>query len=255
MKSVLFFVAVFLFLTTSSAQEGSAAPAAATPVEAATPAPVATPAPTPVPTPVPPPAPVPVAAPAATPAPIVVIKPIEEAPPSLRKRQHAMSWQYKTSSVKSDFTPVLGTTSSSDISRGTLQFSYYYNWGHFELGVGAGSSVVTDNDTSDSDAFGSFVVGGMVNFIENAPGNNLIPYVGFAAGSTNENIDISGSKTRLIGGIGAFAFGLKWFPLEEIFAVDVSISSSSSSATASGANVGDYTATTGGFDVGFLLYF
>lgn len=135
-----------------------------------------------------------------------------EASSDLRGRDTEINWGVNYTETYSEDANELETEKLN------ISVSYLRNWGRFGAGIGIdltksysenATAIVEQESTS---TIVSFI--GRANFIEDAPGNDLIPYVGIAVGTGTS--DTAGTSTGLTS--TAVALGLKWYPLSEIFA-------------------------------------
>lgn len=175
--------------------------------------------------------------------------PMSPDPASLRPRVHRLSFDYRKFNTKIDADNV----SLLDQDTIEIELSYARNFGFFEVG---GSYITSfEEEGSDEVKVTGAVLEGRVNFIENVPGNDVIPYI--AVGFTRRKDEVD-AGTRLKGdgdGLG-IEFGVTWFPLGEIFAIGVSYTSVSVDGW-----IGDGTTTVDtefksrGFTIGYSVYF
>jgi len=139
---------------------------------------------------------------------------------TLRKRQHILQFDYSQSSSQ------LITSSTTNSTSFNLQGTYGYNIGHLEPFVGFSSSSEENMSNGDKTNVSTSVFGIRYNFIENRPGNDLIPFASFGLlSSTVDSVD-SGSSTSVSGNGTALAAGISWYPFSEIFAVNFGVVSS-----------------------------
>ncbi len=143
------------------------------------------------------------------------------------------------------------TTSKS----GELNVTYGHNTGRWMPWVKAASSI--SESGSDETKVGIFGVGISLNFIENQPGNDLVPYASLGIGGYSEEFSDGVSSVEVGGPIAQFELGLIWFPFGEIAALTIGISSTAgdldvTGGTAPAAEV-DVSSTV--FSVGYALAF
>lgn len=163
---------------------------------------------------------------------------------NLRKRQHSIS--YSTELKKS--TVATGGSSIGGGSSQDVDLKYTYNFGFYEVGGLAAVQREKDDSGTKYDA-NSLGIVGVINFIENKAGNNLIPYISaaFMLGQSSDNAsddyDTFGSKYQI---------GFKWFPFGEIFAVDASLFGQGFGNKSTNNH---YDLTESGLNLGWSLYF
>ena len=136
----------------------------------------------------------------------------------LRKREHMLSWENSSSSTK--VTP--SGSSSLKTSSGDMNISYGRNWGWWGAGVGLSSNVTKDTDNDEATASVLYLEG-RGNFIENRPGNNLIPYAAIQLGRITGEAEDGADTTDISGNAWAIGVGLDWFPFGELFALNVNL--------------------------------
>ncbi|MFV8258392.1 hypothetical protein ACNQKP_11325 [Bdellovibrio bacteriovorus] len=165
----------------------------------------------------------------------------------LRKRTHGMSWEMTSSNTK---TKNKDTDVETETTSTETKFGYLYNFGRFELGGAFASSTDKNEDTGDKSTAGSFELIGHVNILKNEPGEDLVPYAALSLGSVvidSDTIDAKGSTASL-------GFGLKWFPLSEIFALKAELGAGSATIKDNNSDVElEMKATY--FNVGWAFYF
>lgn len=142
------------------------------------------------------------------------VPPPPEAP--LRPRRHMLSFRLSSSTTKLNVTTDL-TRSKSEITTSESSYSYGYEFGSFQPFF-SGSSQITTAGTAKETA-STFSLGLRFNFIPNRPGRDLIPYAYVEAAGLSSDIDNGATLTALTGSGAAFAVGLEWYPLSEIFAI------------------------------------
>lgn len=122
--------------------------------------------------------------------------------------------EFSQSKTKTKIKSFGNETFNSDSSE--LSATYAYNLGYFEVFGGLA--------IQGGDAKGTYYGAGvMVNAIENAPGNDLIPYAIFAFGNHDEDFEGNGSDYNLEGNSIQYGLGLKWYPFGELFAFNLSL--------------------------------
>lgn len=134
----------------------------------------------------------------------------------LRKREHSLLVRYTSTAL----TVYIDGGTDIESTESQLTAGYAYSWGQAELGIATSAIVGTVED--DDSEVGVTEIYGRYNFITNAPGNDLIPYIkvgliGLSVTEDDDDFDIQGS------GIG-LAFGFNWFPFSEIFAFNFGLS-------------------------------
>lgn len=167
----------------------------------------------------------------------------------LRKREHRLSWNYQSSNVKVD----VETLPKAESDQGLLNIDYGYNWGRFEIGAGYGFSL-SDNGASKLTT-GLLTVYGRLNILENKPENNFIPYLALGVQSYLEELN-STADLDTKGNGWAFQVGFSWFPLGEIYAVEVALFASNIKGDVkSGTTTLDATIQRTGLAVGYSIFF
>lgn len=131
----------------------------------------------------------------------------------LRPRHHNLSWRAVSANVEVK----VGNTTSSTQSTET-EFSYLYNFGRG--GIGFGMVGNKSGEGSSTSEVSTLALRGRLNFIENKPGSDLIPYLGLSLVSYRE-----AAGTLTLDGTGmSLGVGMDWYPLSEIFALSVGLS-------------------------------
>lgn len=182
------------------------------------------------------------------------VAPAEPAPPVLRSRQHVMTWEYDSGRTKTKLTTGGVTTESTERS-GDLEIGYLYNFGSFEVGAAYAFSTSESESGDDKSNAGQLGILVMANFLENIPGNDVIPYLGLGLYSYSQDVTTTVTSIRALGGVATVSAGLKWFPVGEILALNTSIYRSAFDVSLSGSGTGTLEMTRTGIDVGFLFYF
>lgn len=140
----------------------------------------------------------------------------------LRPRDVSLSWLYRSDSIERDETQG-GSTSSAKVKMTELQVEFTRNFSKFELGAFLSSQYAEDDDLNVSTVIGGPLI--KVNFIENTPGHNFIPYfAGYYCLAGYERNSSTSSKLELSGNGLAFGFGFNWFPFGELFALNAELS-------------------------------
>ncbi|CAE78043.1 conserved hypothetical protein [Bdellovibrio bacteriovorus HD100] len=140
----------------------------------------------------------------------------------LRPRDVSLSWLYRNDSIERDESQG-GSTSSSKIKMTKLQIEFTRNFSKFELGAFLSTEYAENDDLNVSTAIGGPLI--KINFIENAPGHNFIPYfAGYYCLAGYERNSSTSSKLELSGNGLAFGFGFNWFPFGELFALNAELS-------------------------------
>lgn len=142
----------------------------------------------------------------------------------LRKRSHALSWQYIAISSESTATEN-GSSSSWNSSSGELNFGYMRNLGMYEFGVSLISQYLNSENVETTST--ALWVIGELNFIENKPGADFIPYVSGQLGLVGMKTEAGTSDYEISGTGAAIGIGFKWIPFSEIFALDLSLKAGS----------------------------
>lgn len=140
----------------------------------------------------------------------------------LRKRDISLGWSYTHVYQKSE--AKMGGSSNSDeqtVTRMKIEFSK--NLSKFEFGA-----MLSANREEYGGADATMTTLGALarlNFIENRPGNDFIPYVvgylgvigsSFNSGSSSSDYEISGGGSGL-------GLGFNWFPFSQIFALNTEL--------------------------------
>ncbi|WP_374073266.1 hypothetical protein [Bdellovibrio bacteriovorus] len=139
---------------------------------------------------------------------------------NLRKRSHALSWQYIAISSESTATEN-GSSSSWNSSSGALNFGYMRNLGMYEFGVSLTSQYL-NSENIETTSTALWVIGEL-NFIENKPGADFIPYMSGQVGLVGMKTEAGSSDYEISGTGAAIGVGFKWIPFSEIFALDLSL--------------------------------
>lgn len=154
----------------------------------------------------------------------------------LRKREHNLAWAYSSVSSRSEITNNNATVSEINQTQTALEVSYLRNFGVFELGVfiNTNSSEIEDDESTTAEVG----VTGRINFIENAPGKDLIPYVFGSLSGVSIEYKTPGIQT-VDGNGSAFSggLGLLYYPFSELFALDVSIGASALKGVVDDTNI------------------
>lgn len=172
-----------------------------------------------------------------------------------RKREHSISVDYSNrksvTKIKS-----AGTNSESDTQSIDLAFGYSYNMGRFQPGISIATSLSNNDSTKESSFTSSVGIGIRANFIENVPGEKLIPYVGFAMSILNVDTSTSAADGDLTGNGTIAAVGAEWYPFGEIFAFNASLSfgSLTGDGKAAGTSI-DATVRQLGLNLGYTFAF
>ncbi len=147
----------------------------------------------------------------------------------LRKRTHNISVSYNHSNIR---TEAVGAESENAVTM--VRASYGYEFGYFQPMIGFSSVMVGDRKSTNETTLGSFSVGARINFLENKPGHDVIPYAGIEFGSLYGREDTNNQSASLLGVIASLGLGLDWYPLGEIFAFRGTLYYMSGSGTLSG---------------------
>lgn len=167
----------------------------------------------------------------------------------LRKRQHRLNWDYVSGNTK---TEVEGSP-DVETDSGTLEIGYGYNFGYFEVGAGYGFSLTDDG--TDQNTSGILSIYGRLNIIENKPGNDLIPFIALGVQGYRSELD-STTDLEFTAGGGALQLGLSWFPLGEIYAVELAFFASSVEGDVIvGASTREGSIQRVGLSVGYSIFF
>ncbi|HRO66931.1 MAG TPA: hypothetical protein PL182_05155 [Pseudobdellovibrionaceae bacterium] len=124
----------------------------------------------------------------------------------LQKRDHSLNWSIVYSSMKDD-------TNGFTLDRNTMGVAASYLWNRGFWEIGGGFSFSQTKTGNNEASLNSINGAGRWNFIENKPGNDMIPYVGALYGIYSG--DLSGNQMAVNGGV-------TWLPFSEIFAIDAS---------------------------------
>ena len=149
-----------------------------------------------------------------------VAPPAQFTPPAtierpLRPRIHNISLTYGSSTSETQL-KVGSNKTTSETEKGELEIQYGYEFGYFQPFVTV-NSLIEKSGSSESKA-GGFALGARASFIENRPGNNLIPFVALSFEGISGDVK-SGNNTVAISGRGTnLGLGLDWYPFGEIFA-------------------------------------
>lgn len=139
---------------------------------------------------------------------------------TLRPRNHWLNWRYLSTTTKVETTSGSSKTKNESKS-GELSFGYLYNWGRFQAGGNIGSTISDDGTTKATLTALSFI--GQLNFIENVPNNNFIPFARFEISRLTSEISAT-STTKGSGNGTAFSVGAYYLPFGELFAVEFGLS-------------------------------
>lgn len=177
---------------------------------------------------------------------------------NLRSRARFLSFVFEQKDETVDTT--IGLVAQSMRLRGQeISTEFGHNYGLAQTSVFVNRSIkATDDGTSQ--LYLENVIYGLgirYNFIENSPGNDLIPYVKAKIGILSVRRDDSINKPmNLFGSENALSLGLEWLPFSEIFAVNFQIYQVKAKAktTYMGTPVEINKDSSGG-SVGFNLYF
>ncbi|AFY01324.1 hypothetical protein [Bdellovibrio bacteriovorus] len=165
----------------------------------------------------------------------------------LRKRTHGMTWEMTSSNTK---LKNKDTNTESETTSTESKFGYLYNFGRFELGGAFTSSTDKNEDTGDKTTAGTFELIGHINILKNEPGEDLVPYAALSLGSVvmeSDTLDAKGSTASL-------GFGLKWFPLSEIFALKAELGAGSASIKDDNTDI-ELEVKATYFNIGWAFYF
>ncbi|MFV8250712.1 hypothetical protein [Bdellovibrio bacteriovorus] len=171
----------------------------------------------------------------------------QESHQDLRKRTHGMTWELTSNNMKAKNKD---TNAESETTSTDSKFGYLYNFGRFELGGAFSSSTDKNEDTGDKTTAGTFELIGHINIIKNEPGEDLIPYGVLSLGS----LVMESGTTEVKGSTASLGFGLKWFPLSEIFALRAELGAGSATLKNDDTDVEVEIKATY-FNVGWSFYF
>ncbi|ASD63998.1 hypothetical protein [Bdellovibrio bacteriovorus] len=173
--------------------------------------------------------------------------PAQESRQDLRKRTHGMTWEMSSSNTK---LKNKDTNAESETTSTETKFGYLYNFGRFELGGAFSSATDKNEDTGDKTTAGTFELIGQVNIIKNEPGEDLIPYAALSLGS----LVMESGTVEAKGSTASLGFGLKWFPLSEIFALKAELGAGSATIKDDNSDV-ELEVKASYFNVGWAFYF
>lgn len=149
----------------------------------------------------------------------VTTPPVE--PQALRKRDFSLGWLYNSTVSETDISQ--GSSSGSGESkRVEIQIEFARNFSRFEFGVTLGNIYrEIEEENVNTTIFGALA---RINFIENIPSNNFIPYfAGYLVLAGQEFNSTTATEYEISGnGLGA-GFGFNWFPFGEIFALNAEL--------------------------------
>lgn len=172
---------------------------------------------------------------------------------SLTKREHVLSWKIDSGSVKNERKSA-SSIASSEASFSQFMLSYGYNFKAFQLGgelqYASDSSGSANNSSTQLGIFGKY------NFIQDIPGESVVPSVGLSLGSYGMLSSSSSSDTTYRGSYYRLFGGLSWYPFNEILAIETTLYSATFnySATVGNSSVSVVTTQTG-LSAGFSLVF
>jgi hypothetical protein len=158
----------------------------------------------------------------ATPAPSPTVIPKQEVT-KLRSRERLFTFDYRQFNDTTDKTVgvvELPTVKSKGYKAG-LEFGHNYGLIQTSLLLGRSLETVETGPSkleTDSILYG---LGFRYNFIENTPGNDLIPYAKAKLGIlTIKTSDFIAKPMTVHGSENGLSIGLDWFPFSEVFAVN-----------------------------------
>ncbi|MFM6928505.1 MAG: FimV family protein [Bdellovibrio sp.] len=152
--------------------------------------------------------------------------PANKALSQLRPREWTLGWRYSYSHTRIKVSS--GSTSDSSDQNGTeMSVEFGRNLSRWEVG---GFLTSANEEIGSSESTATYLGAlARLNFIENRPGNDAIPYLSGYLGGATVSRTSSGIETRLTGGVAGLGLGVNWFPFSEIFAFNAELRIISSS--------------------------
>lgn len=163
---------------------------------------------------------------------------------NLRPRDFTFSIEGSSYSATTNITVSSSKTKSSTYGS-SLNVGFGRNFGYFEAGFGLGNSQEKGSESTTS--AGLNLTG---NLIENAPGNDFIPYLSLGLGTIGQG-DTSQTLTTI-------SIGLLYFPVGEIYALSLTLykATAQSKGKTSGISLDFEGSTeTTGLSIGHNFYF
>jgi hypothetical protein len=179
---------------------------------------------------------------------------------NLKARDHVLSFDYKQidSDINGNSGGIESPTTKNRVK--TAEVELGRNFGYFQTTLllsGLIESLDDGTGNTERTKSSSIGLGVRYNFIQNVPGNDVIPYVklDINALTVNSSNDVS-SPMNLTGTLSQAGLGVEWFPFSQIFAVDFKLYQSKDGLKAKYKGVPvDISSETTGSSIGFNLYF
>lgn len=179
---------------------------------------------------------------------------------NLRARDNLVSFDYKQTDtdINGNSGGIESPTTKNRVK--TAEVELGRNFGYFQTTLllsGLIESLDDGTGNTERTKSSSIGLGLRYNFIQNVPGNDIIPYVklDLNAITVNSSNDVS-SPMNLNGTLSRAGLGVEWFPFSQIFAVDFKLYQSKDGLKAKYKGVPvDISSETTGSSIGFNLYF
>lgn len=169
------------------------------------------------------------------------------------KRNHHLMINYDSGRTEVEVTGSTGLYRGEGTSA-EIDISYGYEFGYWQPWVSLASKLEKSGGTETYVTVTG--LGVRLNFIENKPGNDLIPYFKIGSGYYNEDGYLDDTLVNAQGSGGMARFGLSWFPFGEIMAIDISYGSTVAKVDITGTTEvlrADYERTS--LNIGYTLVF
>lgn len=171
----------------------------------------------------------------------------------LRPRDHMISFNLGMENLEVEIDSI---STRDEVDSTLISAEYYRNFGYFQPGIGYGFS--RSSTSQDDDRSASLVAMFRLNFIENSPNNDLIPFASVGVGHSNIKYkDDSGTDFNLTGPYTGLGVGLTWFPFGELVGIEISLERVQGDLDYSGTPAfnGDTSFKRSSFNFGYVLAF